>query len=235
MYRVGLDEGCFVIVVMYGFEEEDFDEMNRYIWGWDGCDVLFLDQVVCVSIGDLLMFVIYLDVVCGFIVFGLFCLLDICKMVEFNLCLFNVCCNVWGNCGMIVDFCIIFKMNMGNFGISCLGENGCQFSCGIKIVNDFEGLVEFWKIVYYEGWNYKRFCLNMNVLDIDRLYIYVYFVFVEILVDMQVVIFQDSQKQWQNFVVVQNFFWKIFVFGGWVFFNEGEGVGCLCEVVSFVN
>lgn len=235
VHRVGPDEGCAVIAATNGLEEEDLDELNEYVWGWDGCDMLLLDQVVCVSRGEPPMPASYPDSVCGPTKPGSFRPLTGRGMADLNPCPLNVCCNVWGKCGTTSDFCTISKTKTGNPGTSNPGENGCQSSCGRKIVNDFEGPAQFRKIAYYEGWNYNRPCLNMNVLDIDRSYTHVHFAFAEISADMQVVIPEDSQKQWKNFVSAQNFPRKILAFGGWAFSNEGEGAGRLREAVSSAN
>ena len=44
-----------------------------------------------------------------------------------NPCPLNVCCNIWGQCGMSDDFCIITKSESGAPGTSAPGKNGCKF------------------------------------------------------------------------------------------------------------
>jgi hypothetical protein len=44
-----------------------------------------------------------------------------------NPCPLNVCCNVWGQCGMNDDFCVFSKSESGAPGTSAL-KNGCKLA-----------------------------------------------------------------------------------------------------------
>ncbi|KAM0287958.1 hypothetical protein ACHAQH_000025 [Verticillium albo-atrum] len=235
-YAVEAGEGCSAVAAKHGLKEPDLEKMNEKTWGWDGCDGgLGLKQRICVSTGNPPMPATYPDAQCGPTKPGSKSPTDGTSLADINPCPLNVCCNVWGNCGTTSEFCTISKTATNNPGTSKPGENGCQSSCGTKIVNNSKGPDKFCKIAYFEAWNFKRPCLNMNVLDIDRSYTHVHFAFGEISSGMQVVIPEDQQKQWKLFVDAKDFPKKILAFGGWAFSNEGPGAGLLREAVSPQN
>jgi hypothetical protein len=44
-----------------------------------------------------------------------------------NPCPLNICCNIWGQCGLTDDFCVISKSATGAPGTSAPGKNGCTY------------------------------------------------------------------------------------------------------------
>ncbi|KAF3348765.1 hypothetical protein VD0004_g3575 [Verticillium dahliae] len=232
-YAVEANEGCAAVAAKHGLKEQDLEKMNEKTWGWDGCaGGLGLKQRICVSSGKPAIPASYPDAQCGPTKPGSKLPTDGTSLADINPCPLKVCCNVWGNCGTTSDFCTISKTATGNPGTSKPGENGCQSSCGTKIVNNSKKPAQFRKIAYYEAWNFKRPCLNMNVLDVDRSYTHVHFAFAEISSSMQVVIPDDQKKQWDLFVAAKDYPKKILAFGGWAFSNEGPGAGLFRQAVS---
>jgi hypothetical protein len=55
-------------------------------------------------------------------------------LATLNPCPLNVCCNIWGQCGMTDDFCVISKSETGAPGTSAPGKNGCKCSSVRDIV-----------------------------------------------------------------------------------------------------
>ncbi|KAH6693876.1 killer toxin subunits alpha/beta [Plectosphaerella plurivora] len=237
VYAVQADEGCDAVAVRHGLVAKDLEDLNKKTWGWDGCDAgLGLEQRICVSSGEPPMPATYPDAACGPTKPGSKRPTDGTALVDMNPCPLKVCCNVWGNCGTTADFCTISKTNTNNPGTSQPGANGCQSSCGTKIVNNGQAPAQFRKIAYFEAWNFNRPCLNMNVLDVaGRGFTHVHFAFAEISSSMQVVIPADQKKQWDQFVKATNFPKKVLAFGGWAFSNEGPNSGLLRQAVSPSN
>lgn len=54
-------------------------------------------------------------------------------LADVNPCPLNVCCNVWGQCGMTDDFCTISKSETGAPGTSAPGKNGCRCSLSLSL------------------------------------------------------------------------------------------------------
>lgn len=234
-HEVKADEGCDMIARSYGLEQSDLFDFNEKTWAWDGCGNLQIGLRICVSEGRPPMPNPVYNAVCGPTVPGSEPPGDDEDLAEMNPCPLDVCCNVWGQCGTTVGFCIVSESETGNPGTSKPGENGCVDNCGMELVNNDEGPSQYRKIGYFEGWNYNRPCLNMHVNDIKKGYTHIHFAFGEISPDMEVVIKEDHKKQWDAFVKADVDYEKILSFGGWEFSNAPATSGLFREAVSPAN
>lgn len=64
-YIVKNGDFCNKIVVVSGLMVQELEKVNENIWGWNGCDKLYVGNIFCFSKGNLLFFVLVLNVICG--------------------------------------------------------------------------------------------------------------------------------------------------------------------------
>jgi hypothetical protein len=82
-------------------------------------------------------------------------LMDGSDITDLNPCLLNACCNIWGQCGITIDFYI--NTNTGAPGTAKPGTYGCISNCGMDVIRGSRlGGV---KITYFEGYCLSRQCL----------------------------------------------------------------------------
>ena len=142
---------------------------------------------------------------------------DASELANLNPCPLNSCCNIWGHCGIDLDFCTVSAGPTGNPGTSQPGIFGCISNCGTNITNNAEGPSDGYKRVgYYESFNWDRDCLHMraawsNTLD----YTHMHWAFASVGEDLSVYV-EDSHSQWDGFMSL-NEVKRIVSFGGWGF------------------
>lgn len=142
---------------------DDIEERNRMTWGWMGCSHLMVGGRICLSTGRPPMPSPVENAVCGPQVPGTEEPDDMDDLVDLNPCPLNVCCNVWGQCGITEDFCIPAPADTGAPGAALPGSNGCISSCGMDIINNESPPSTFRRVGYFEAWNLERDCLHMMV------------------------------------------------------------------------
>lgn len=137
---------------------------------------------------------------------------------QLNPCPLNVCCNIWGQCGMTDDFCTDTRGD-GAPGTAKKGTYGCISNCGIEVVKS-SAPAQFIKLGYFEAFNLNRECLNMDVSQIDFSYSHVHFAFA-MLTDNFEVFFEDNyvKYQFEQFKKLKGPK-RILSFGGWTFSAE---------------
>lgn len=232
-HEVQEDEYCQMIAASYGLTTDDLYDLNTKTWGWDGCDNnIPVGLRICVSEGLPPLPAPVYNAVCGPTVPGTEPPQEGEELAEINPCPLDVCCNIWGQCGTTVDFCIPSNSSTGNPGTSAPGENGCVDNCGMEMVNNNSGPETYRKIGYFEGWNYNRPCLNMHVDDIPDGYTHIHFAFGEFSSDLQIIIKEDHQEQWDAFISADRGYRKILSFGGWEFSNAAATSGLFRLAVS---
>jgi hypothetical protein len=74
----------------------------------------------------------------------------------------QVCCNVWGQCGITDDFCVDTSVD-DTPGTAKNGTYGCISNCGMEIVLSDKKPETFHRIGYFEGWNKDRACCESLV------------------------------------------------------------------------
>ncbi|KAH7364620.1 putative glycosyl hydrolase, family 18 [Rhexocercosporidium sp. MPI-PUGE-AT-0058] len=202
------DDSCLKIAASNGFATVKLEEFNKNTWGWNGCNILWVGVNICLSIGSAPMPAPVANVVCGPTVPGTQKPLSGTNLTELNACPLKVCCNIWGQCGTIADFCVILKSETGAPGTSAKGINGCIANCGMDIISSGKPASKI-KIAYFESWNWNRLCLYMYVDSIDTsVYTHVHFAFANITTDFKIDISAMTGIK------------RIISFGGWAFSTE---------------
>jgi GH18 family chitinase len=105
----------------------------------------------------------------------------------------------------------------------------------MEMVNNNDPLEQYRRIGYFKGWNYNRPCLHMHVNDIPEGYTHVHFAFGEFSSDLQVIIKEDHQEQWDAYISADRDYRKILSFGGWEFSNAPATSGLFHLAVSAGN
>jgi chitinase len=158
---------CDTIAKKYSLTVQQLQDRNKNTWGWQGCQFLMKDQLLCVSTGAPPMPAVDPLATCGPTVKGSQRPSDMSKINELNPCPLKACCNVWGNCGISKDFCIKSPADTGAPGTTKPGANSCVASCGMTITNNASPPSSFMRVGYFEAWNLDRPCLHMLPRQID--------------------------------------------------------------------
>lgn len=206
---------CGAIATANQMTVKQIEDRNKKTWGWAGCGPnLLIGQRLCLSTGSPPMPNSVPNAVCGPQVPGTQKPPNMDDLADLNPCPLDVCCNVWGQCGITEDFCISAPADTGAPGTAKPGSNGCVASCGMGIVNNGSPPPTFRRIGYFEGWNAERPCLHMSPTQIDtNHYTHVHFAFPDLSSSFQVVMgdLQDSYDQFKTLTGVK----RIVSFGGW--------------------
>jgi chitinase len=91
-------------------------------------------------------------------------------LADLNSCPINVCCNVWGQCGLTEEFCTEAPADSGAPGAVVPGSNGCISNCNMEIMNNDSPPSTFRVIGYWEAWNKNRPCLHMKAKQLNTNY-----------------------------------------------------------------
>lgn len=228
------DESCSEIASANDLIQKDLEDFNKETWGWMGCDSLQAQQRICLSKGDSPMPAVVDNAVCGPQVAGTEKPTDGTKLVDLNPCPLKACCNIWGQCGIIDDFCTVTKSPTGAPGTAKKGTDGCISHCGTDIVNNDDGPDQFIKIGYFEAWNNERDCLNMDVTSFDSsTYTHLHFAFAEITssYDVDISRVEDQFKKLKTMGSVH----RVLSFGGWSFSTEADSAPIFRQGVTDAN
>ncbi|KFY31495.1 hypothetical protein V493_01055 [Pseudogymnoascus sp. VKM F-4281 (FW-2241)] len=194
------DDWCHKVAVTHGLTVEELIDLNKDTWGFNGCGLGFwAGNWICLSTGTPPFPAPISNAVCGPQKPGTTkpsgsTSRDWAKL---NPCPLNSCCNVWGQCGTTVDFCI--DTNTGPPGTAKVDTYGCISNCGMSIVRSGPP-AQFIKLGYFEGFNLGRECLNMDATQIDPSYTHVHFAFG--MISAQFEVYQEdiySEFQFQQF------------------------------------
>jgi chitinase len=166
-HKITSTDVCDSIARANSMTVEQFQERNKNTWGWQGCQYLIPDQLLCISTGASPLPASDPHATCGPTVEGTTAPSDMSKINELNPCPLKACCNVWGNCGISKDFCILNPADTKAPGTTQPGANSCVASCGLEITNNGSPPAEFRRIGYFEAFNMERPCLHMLPGQID--------------------------------------------------------------------
>jgi hypothetical protein len=162
-YQVKDNDNCDNLAAEYSLTRDDLAEFNKDTWGWNGCQLLYKDTVMCLSEGTAPFPAPIANAVCGPQKPGSKLPTDGLDIADVNPCPLNACCNIWEQCGITKDFCI--DTNTGAPGTAEPGTYGCIFNCRMDVVKgDGTGAI---KIAYYEGYCLSRQCLFQDASQID--------------------------------------------------------------------
>ncbi|KAL2193085.1 hypothetical protein P885DRAFT_46060 [Corynascus similis CBS 632.67] len=218
VYQTKDDDNCAKIAASHMLNVTELEKFNKNTWGWNGCKLLYPDFKMCVSEGAAPMPAIVPNAVCGPTMNGTVRPPAGTNISTLNPCPLNVCCNIWGQCGMTDDFCIVSKSETGAPGTAAPGKHGCISNCGRDIIKGSPPTKKI-KLGYFEGWNFNRECLTMDASQINtETYTHVHFAFPNVTRgDFRIEITDPQVKeQFEYFKKLQGVK-KIVSLGGWDF------------------
>ncbi|KAH6616808.1 hypothetical protein C7974DRAFT_475193 [Boeremia exigua] len=213
-YQVVTDDNCDNLASEYSLTKDKIESFNKKTWGWNGCQLLFVDTIMCLSEGTPPFPAPIANAQCGPQKPGSVAPTDGSNITTMNPCALNACCNIWGQCGITKDFCV--DTSTGPPGTAKKGTFGCISNCGTDIIKGSgSGSI---KIAYFEGYNMQRDCLLQDASQIDTSgYTHLHFGFGTLTSDFQVETGDIlSTYQFQEFKKVTGAK-KVISFGGWDF------------------
>jgi chitinase len=246
-HTIAAGDLCSTLAASLNITTDDIEEWNKDTWGWEGCNKLFIGDLMCLSAGYPPMPAPIANAVCGPQVNNTATAPPGTDLTQLNECPLNACCNIWGQCGTTADFCTVSNSSTGAPGTAAPGVNGCISNCGTDIISSSAPSEQF-KIAYWEGFNWQRPCLNAGLQHLNTsAYTHVHFGFAGInpdwtinmsTIDPEFPFFQDLRG-------VK----KILSFGGWAFStdpstymifrnavaSESSRSALVSNIVNFVN
>ncbi|KAH7024682.1 uncharacterized protein B0I36DRAFT_376564 [Microdochium trichocladiopsis] len=233
------NDNCSNLGAMYTLTNDDIEGFNKGVngtWGWTGCKNLKFGMNMCLSKGKPPMPAPVSNAVCGPTKPDTEKPSSGQNLADLNPCPLNVCCNIWGQCGISNDFCLEKRGESGNPGTSPEGTNGCVSSCGSEIKKDGTSPASFGRIGYFESWNWNRNCLNMRAAraNTDGTYTHIHWAFSDIDQSNWTVKKNDTNGQWTEFKNLRGVK-KIISFGGWAFSNEAPTYDILRQAMNPSN
>ncbi|KAF4980848.1 hypothetical protein FZEAL_3246 [Fusarium zealandicum] len=236
-YSVDVDDdvGCWDLADAHYLTVKELEALNKETWGFAGCKDLQAGQKLCLSKGDPPTPNPISNAICGpqkpnGEARGNK------KLAEMNPCPLNVCCNVWGQCGMDDDFCKEAPADTGAPGTSKPGANGCISNCGMNITNNDKGPASFSHIAYFEAWNEDRKCLHMSPLDIDESkYTHIHFSFPNVTPGDFTIDLGDLKMPFDKMMKMSGSIKRIVSLGGWAFSAEAPTYSIFREAVLPAN
>jgi hypothetical protein len=248
-YQTQANDGCFAIAKSHYITQDDIESFNKNTWGWAGCGQLPIGQTICLSKGTPPFPAPISNAVCGPQVPGTQAPSAGTDISMMNPCPLNACCDAWGLCGTTSEFCTPSLASTGAPGTHMPHTNGCISNCGTDIVNnDIPPANPLFRVGYFEGYNFKRPCLNMDASQINVYYwSNIHFAFGTISQSFEISIDDLSKDQFDKFKKLGTVK-KILSFGGWDFstnpatymiFREGTKPAnrqtFASNVVKFIN
>ncbi|KAL4805376.1 chitinase [Aspergillus unguis] len=216
-YQVKENDNCDNLAAEYSLSRDDLEEFNKNTWGWNMCDPLYKDTIMCLSEGDPPFPAPIANAVCGPQKPGSKAPTDGSDISDMNPCPLNACCNIWGQCGITKDFCV--DTNTGAPGTAKEGTYGCISNCGLDVVKGSgSGGI---KIGYYEGYGMSRESLFQDALQIDAsLYTHLHFGFETLTPEFDVETGDTlSTYEFGEFKKITGAK-RILSFGGWAFSTD---------------
>jgi chitinase len=105
-YQIVANDNCYDIAKKHYLTSTQISDFNKKTWGWAGCQQIQPGQKICLSKGDAPMPASVENALCGPTVPGTLRPTNGMDIKDLNPCPLNVCCNVWGQCGLTNDFCV---------------------------------------------------------------------------------------------------------------------------------
>lgn len=231
-YTVIQNDTCNSIGANNGLTNAQIESFNKETWGWLGCADLQLKANICLSTGTPPPPIANPLSTCGMTAPG--------KLFN-SSCPLNACCSQFGFCGVTSEFCSTTTSATNN-----PGTVGCQSNCQMDYKATSGPPDQFLKIGYWEEFQWKRPCLNMdngglqNMID-QYAYTEIHYSFA-VISDYEVSI--PNMTTFYEFLNVTGVK-KVVTFGGWDFSTGSSTIHIFGEsvqqqtfvnsVVSFVN
>jgi chitinase len=96
---------CAKIAAENSITVAQIESFNTQTWGWMGCNDLQLGQTICLSTGFSPLPSPDPNAVCGPTVPGTTAPFITIALELLNPCPLNACCDIWGQCGTVTEFC----------------------------------------------------------------------------------------------------------------------------------
>ncbi|KAJ3478737.1 hypothetical protein NLG97_g8492 [Lecanicillium saksenae] len=233
-YQIRKNDTCSSLAAANGLTLDELDGFNKNTWSWNGCDLVWVQAIICLSSGAPPMPASLANAVCGPQVPGTQRSSDVTDISSLNPCPLNACCDIWGQCGVTEEFCI--DTNTGAPGTARKGTNGCISNCGTNIVHS-DAPATFRRIGYFEGYRFSsRKCLYEEALQVDgSQYTHLHFAFATLSPSFEVSTGDlMTTYEFQNFRRLSGAK-RILSFGGWDF-STGPGTYTIfCDGVTEAN
>ncbi|KAM5350668.1 hypothetical protein ACJ41O_007173 [Fusarium nematophilum] len=220
-YRIKTGDSCYSLAQNFFITEALIATYNKNTYAWNGCNRLVLGQMICLSKGKNPMPMPVPGAVCGPQKPG-------SKkpgsaktgwdLTNMNPCPLKACCSGYGFCGITAEFCTNTTAKGGAPGSTKANTPGCVSNCGTKIVGNTKKPAKFLNIGYYQGYNFQRACLNMQVSDLPKLktaYTHMHFAFAGLSTTYGVSMTRELSDEFLKFKALKASYKKIISFGGW--------------------
>ncbi|KAL1853192.1 hypothetical protein VTK73DRAFT_9058 [Phialemonium thermophilum] len=234
-YTIVSGDSCSAIAGAHSLSISDLETFNKKTWGWSGCALLYVGNIICLSQGTPPMPAPLSNAVCGPQVPGTSKPKSGVDLSTLNPCPLKACCDVWGQCGTTAEFCT--NTSTGAPGTAKKGTNGCISNCGTDPVIG-NPPAEFKKVAYFEGFNLNRDCLYMDASQLAGSdYTHVHYAFAGISSDFQAVVGATDNFTSYEFEVFRGMtgFRRIVSFGGWTFSTDPKTYTIFREGVKPAN
>ncbi|KAJ7191007.1 glycoside hydrolase superfamily, partial [Mycena pura] len=231
-YLIAAGDSCASIAAAHSLTVDAIGGFNTDTWGWVGCGDLLADTNICLSTGKPPMPAPMSNAVCGPQVPGS-TPSSALALADYNQCVLQACCDIWGQCGTTSDFCTPSNSSTRARGTAAPGRNGCISNCGTEIISDAHAPAAFMNIAYFEAFNWQRPCLNMEVTQISSAYTHIHFGFANLTTGFEIDI-GDQQIQFQLFTGMLGVK-RILSIGGWAFSTDPSTYNIFREGVTAAN
>ena len=233
-YTVKADDTCSGLAAAYALTSKDIESYNKNTWAWNGCSLLFIGNIICLSSGTPPMPAPLANALCGPQKPGTKTPASgTANISALNPCPLNACCDVWGQCGITAEFCT--DTNTGAPGTAKPKTNGCISNCGTDVVKS-DAPAQFISLAYYEGYGMDRQCLYQDVRQIDSTKVsHVHFAFGVLNTDYSVSTGDAlSTYEFNAFLRLQNLK-RVLSFGGWAFSTDPSTYSIFRNGVTAAN
>ncbi|KAI0875547.1 class V chitinase Chi100 [Hypoxylon argillaceum] len=238
-YTVIKDDSCSSLAASYDITVDDIETWNANTWGWYGCSDLLAGYTICLSSGYAPQPSNVANAVCGPQVNGTTILPGGTNFSSINECPLNACCDIWGKyqlsiknrqCGTTSEFCTISESSTGAPGTAAPNQNGCISNCGTEIITS-SAPASYFKIGYFEAYDWSRPCLKASVADINTTaFTHIHMSFATLNADFSVNI-TDISAQLPYLQGLQGVK-RIVSFGGWAFCTDPSTYMIMRDAVS---
>jgi GH18 family chitinase len=226
------NDTCNSIGANNGLTNAQIESFNKETWGWLGCTDLQLKANICLSTGTPPPPTPNPLSTCGMTAPG---------NLFNSSCPLNACCSQFGFCGVTSEFCATTTSATNN-----PGTVGCQSNCQMEYKTTSGPPSEFLKIGYWEEFQWKRPCMNLDVNGLQNMidqnnYTEIHYSFA-VISDYEVSI--SNMTTFNEFLNISGVK-KVVTFGGWDFSTGSSTIHIFGEaaqqqtfvdsVVSFVN
>ncbi|KAF7562274.1 hypothetical protein G7046_g1854 [Stylonectria norvegica] len=220
-FSIKSGDSCYSIAQSYGISESTISAANINTWGWSGCSRLQIGQRICLSKGKSPMPMTISGAECGPQKPGTSKPPNLrtgWELAGLNPCPLKACCSGYGFCGTTGDFCTNTTGKGSAPGTYRAGTPGCIANCGTAVVGNSKKPVEFLRVGYFQGYNFDRPCLNMDVsklTGVKSTYTHIHFAFSGLTNTLSLTMQPEVKTQFTKFVAMKGPWKKVISFGGW--------------------